>query len=556
MNYWHMQLHPNDKNAYTPEEILQIIKDKGVIGMGESWDNDKRQPEHFKEDAAIGDIVVIRHGPPICLVEIISECKKNDGKDKVSGVWFTIYRDVKILAEDGPEQQNTFETKYKYRWSSGINVRSTFNAAKDWKFIKYWYNNYIRSAMMEKYKTLLLNNKNIVLSGAPGTGKTYLAKEIAKSIGAKWELVQFHPSYDYTDFVEGLRPIKDEDKLGFERKDGVFKTFCKKAIKASQINGVDNFDETWNALIEEIDKKTFVEVPLISGSRKLRIELNEYGTGLTERTYDANGEKVRGASKFFTKQQLRNIYEGRKGVESGGHDTYRKAIISEMIKKFGLKEYKKPEVCNENTSKFVFIIDEINRGEISKIFGELFFSIDPPYRGKKGLVNTQYQNLIDQSDIFYKGFYVPENVYIIGTMNDIDRSVESMDFAMRRRFAWEEITAVDRQSMLDDERAWDNKKPADGIITEIKNRMNNLNDCIIDNYKPKNEVFSSKDRIGLTKAYQIGAAYFLKYGLYDNFNDLWANHLKGLLYEYLRGTTNIEEKIERLHKAYNDITSH
>ncbi|WP_305155979.1 AAA family ATPase [uncultured Duncaniella sp.] len=99
---------------------------------------------------------------------------------------------------------------------------------------------------------------------------------------------------------------------------------------------------------------------------------------------------------------------------------------------------------------FVFIIDEINRGEISKIFGELFFSIDPGYRGKKGKVKTQYQNLItDKSDPFYDGFFVPDNVYLIGTMNDIDRSVESIDFAMRRRFAWQEIIAADNTEMLD-----------------------------------------------------------------------------------------------------------
>jgi hypothetical protein len=176
------------------------------------------------------------------------------------------------------------------------------------------------------------------------------------------------------------------------------------------------------------------------------------------------------------------------------------------------------------------------------------------------MVKTQYQNLIpkegddnfdsDKGDVFRNGFYVPENVYIIGTMNDIDRSVESMDFAMRRRFAWKEITAEDTQSMLDDPRAWDYKQPDPDTLCEIKNRMNNLNACIIDEYG--DEELSPKDKIGLTKAYQIGASYFLKYLLYDNFDDLWNNHLEGLLYEYLRGTTNIDAKIERLHKAYNN----
>ena len=141
-------------------------------------------------------------------------------------------------------------------------------------------------------------------------------------------------------------------------------------------------------------------------------------------------------------------------------------------------------------------------------------------------------------------------------MNDIDRSVESMDFAMRRRFAWKEITAKSRQSMLDDDQAWDGKKPTQVIIDEIKARMDNLNACIIDQYMIEEEGLSPKDKIGLTKAYQIGAAYFLKYNMYGNFDDLWTNHLEGLLYEYLRGSTNIIDKIDRLHLAYNDTTAH
>lgn len=88
---------------------------------------------------------------------------------------------------------------------------------------------------MENIKTyikLLKANKNLVLTGAPGTGKTFLAKKIARAMRAKIEFVQFHPSYSYSDFVEGLRPINSgKGQIGFERKDGVFKNFCKEAIE-------------------------------------------------------------------------------------------------------------------------------------------------------------------------------------------------------------------------------------------------------------------------------------------------------------------------------------
>ncbi len=406
-------------------------------------------------------------------------------------------------------------------------------------------------------KELLKSNHNIVLTGAPGTGKTYLAKEIAKAMDAEYKVVQFHPSYDYTDFVEGLRPIKEGSTLGFQRKDGVFKTFCKEALNF-QIDSL--FDHAYNALIDNIKKGSIKTIKLkTKESAELDIRGND-SIGWYSET-EKNNKSSNVVSKDRMKKlfnvyntleklkELQNINESIQSIIGGCDSSYYWGVLNYLL-----------ENNSFQSKPYVFIIDEINRGEISKIFGELFYSIDAGYRGESGKVDTQYQNLIPKegddefdpadADVFRNGFFVPDNVYIIGTMNDIDRSVESMDFAMRRRFAWKEITAESRQSMLDDEKAWKGNKPNQQTIDEIKERMNNLNACIIDTYGDKE--LAPKDRIGLNRAYQIGASYFLKYRLYGNFEDLWSNHLEGLLYEYLRGTTNIESKIERLHKAYNN----
>ena len=185
----------------------------------------------------------------------------------------------------------------------------------------------------------------------------------------------------------------------------------------------------------------------------------------------------------------------------------------------------KAKAKQEELKKYIFIIDEINRSEISKIFGELFFAIDPGYRGKAGEISTQYSNL--HSDPGEK-FYIPENVYIIGTMNDIDRSVDSFDFAMRRRFRFVELRADERLEML---ASLENEE----LEAEAIRRMAALNKAIAE----------VED---LNENYQIGASYFLKLKTLD-FDQLWTDYLQPLLQEYIQGMYDEEGIMNRFARA-------
>lgn len=387
-----------------------------------------------------------------------------------------------------------------------------------------------------KYIDLLKENHNLVLTGAPGTGKTFMAQAIAEEMGCgKDEMcfVQFHPSYDYTDFVEGLRPIEKSDgQVGFERKDGVFKEFCKRAI-IKRANGdksvIGQIDEYLALLTECANKKypPFYEDVIYPILKKYNSCFEIINNNLVYKSITGsvvNNKVKRNVANLFIEKEVlkRSILNCRLVSENPKYDE-----IVEILNR--INEYRNINNKKKNDSKpYIFIIDEINRGEISKIFGELFFSIDPGYRGEKGKVKTQYQNLIPESDVFADGFYVPDNVYIIGTMNDIDRSVESMDFAMRRRFTWKEVTPTETQSMLDTLPCAD----------EAKKTMNRLN-----------EEIANTD--GLGTAYMVGPAYFLKLG--NNGGDflrLWDMNIEPLLKEYLRGFRKSDDILKKFSKVY------
>ena len=418
-----------------------------------------------------------------------------------------------------------------------------------------------------EYSRMLIESKNIIFRGAPGTGKSYLAKQIATDIISEGyfdkyeslndeqkkqvEFVQFHPSYDYSDFVEGLRPkINDDGTMGFELKDGIFKRFVSRArrnyensqkpkelvekessVQESMKNffdnielGVDEFKTlTGNSFYISSVDDSFIHITIPGNDvvNKLVLSVNEIKqmleSGLTF-------TRVKDITNFFNKQFASQAYSYEfvilKAIQSSKIRTRQSLIETEPLK------------------KYIFIIDEINRGEISKIFGELFYSIDPGYRGKSGEISTQYSNL----QMCDEKFYIPENLYIIGTMNDIDRSVDSFDFAMRRRFRFIEIKADATSGMLDGLKSNRLDDAANELLPEEAiNRMTALNEAILE----------VED---LNENYQIGASYFLKLKTLT-FDELWTDCLRPLLQEYVQGLYDEEGIMKKFATAYGYIES-
>ena len=331
-------------------------------------------------------------------------------------------------------------------------------------------NGAVQNAQREKSQPLedelrdLIENgvRQIVLTGAPGTGKTFIARKVANSMvgtgneNSHIKFVQFHPSYDYTDFMEGLRPVDTDNGMQFKRMDGVFMKFCRYVAWQNKLAG--NSDQ-----------------------------------------------------------------------------------------------------------RYFFIIDEINRADLSKVFGELMFCLEGDKRGEKNAVPTQYANLktefIDSpvqdqeyKDCFRHGFYIPENVVVIGTMNDIDRSVESMDFALRRRFVWKPVLV---EHVL--EEAFAKGAFFDWIPEEDKK------DYVIQLLVERIKLFNEKmtERTGLSSDYHISQGQFAglpggKFTVSANAEALqeeimdwvWKYRVASLLKEYLRGTFNMAEKMRELEQAW------
>lgn len=414
------------------------------------------------------------------------------------------------------------------------------------------YIEFLKSSMdnneIKKDKKHNMKTKNIMLYGAPGVGKTHNYKKLVSLIESgkynesdifesiienqkldididktfeiiknekRIEFVTFHQSYSYEDFIEGFRP-NEEGKL--ELEDGIFKKISQNAEE--QTNEVEknqiSYDEAYNTLRSRYIDNTNSDLKTVSGKNILISNFEDKFIQVKSEDgrnwFNVKKSDLEVVVNEILKQNIikpsdiKLIDVKKDTIALAGYYFPIGNTLAEIIKE--------SKVSTKEQKNFYIVIDEINRGNISKIFGELITLIEEDKRGKE-----EYKVKLPYSK---KTFVVPSNLYIIATMNSTDKSIATIDIALRRRFTF--LKMEPKKELVENEKA--------------KALMNELNEHI-------------KETIG--KDYQLGHSYFMKI---ENENDLLfvkEYKIKPLLEEYFYGDeTNYNKAIEILNRKDNE----
>ena len=422
--------HPDGEGGDWDDPMPMLQEAQPVIGTSE-WE--KKQCQDFKSIPE-GSIVLVRDGEKaLALCRIIGP---NYTSEELQAKYRNInYRNVEVLGFISDEDQP----------KKGTFPRGTFrpcypNTSKQqWPYIHQLHirmtqKNQIIN-ILEHYTQLLKEKKNIILQGAPGVGKTYTTASIAvrlcnpnfseledhTKVMEEYERLRqegqiafctFHQSMDYEDFVEGVKPELQGEHVTYNVEAGIFKRICEQAWTTEGKDIAAYIDDYLKRIQGEDNQR---EIPSVSGRAKLSIWW-EGGKTLNMRSTESSPQS------FPNIEQIKDQAIGKGKTKT--HEAYARAFIEAVKKEYQIED-------KASTKPHVLIIDEINRGNISRIFGELITLLEADKRtgdGKHPIkVTLPYSK---------DSFSVPSNLYIIGTMNTTDRSTGSIDYAVRRRFAF------------------------------------------------------------------------------------------------------------------------
>ncbi|MCS2232321.1 AAA family ATPase [Phocaeicola vulgatus] len=463
------------------------------------------------------------------------------------------------------------------------------------------------------YTELWKKRKNIILQGAPGTGKTYRIPELVVRLcepefdannATRKELMSvydrlkeekrvmfttFHQSMDYEDWLEGLRPVLENDQVTYKIEPGIFKRLCTEAERPlSAKKDVNISDE---AIVWKVSLSGTGDNPVRRDCMKngyIRIGWDGYGENITEETDWSihNGEGKTILNAFINTMKVGDIvmscYSSRTidaiGIVTGEyewHDNFEhykrvrrvkwlvKDINEDIVKlnddktmtlgtvyrlnaitldkvKSLLDKYEASKTLIDNNKPYVIVIDEFNRGNVSKIFGELITLLEPDKR--KGMRNAE-SVLLPYSK---KEFYIPSNVFLVATMNTADRSLDTIDYAIRRRFAF--ITVKPQE--IDD----------DNFNSELFREVSSLFISNYDEYAESgfDDTIKLLPAETLSEEYRpedvwIGHSYFIMDGEYA-LQDRLLFEIIPLLEEYIRDGVLTSEAQQTIDKFYLTAT--
>lgn len=459
------------------------------------------------------------------------------------------------------------------------------------------------------YTELWKKRKNVILQGAPGTGKTYRIPELVVRLcepefdannATRKELMSvydrlkeekrvmfttFHQSMDYEDWLEGLRPVLENDQVTYKIEPGIFKRLCTEAERPlSAKKDVNISDE---AIVWKVSLSGTGDNPVRRDCMKngyIRIGWDGYGENITEETDWSihNGEGKTILNAFINTMKVGDIvmscYSSRTidaiGIVTGEyewHDNFEhykrvrrvkwlvKDINEDIVKlnddktmtlgtvyrlnaitldkvKSLLDKYEASKTLIDNNKPYVIVIDEFNRGNVSKIFGELITLLEPDKR--KGMRNAE-SVLLPYSK---KEFYIPSNVFLVATMNTADRSLDTIDYAIRRRFAF--ITVKPQE--IDD----------DNFNSELFREVSSLFISNYDEYAESgfDDTIKLLPAETLSEEYRpedvwIGHSYFIMDGEYA-LQDRLLFEIIPLLEEYIRDGVLTSEAQQTIDKLY------